>query len=139
AVYGLKKTDGLYFYDTQGDVVTAYKYQPIRIQLRYGYDFRLTDFLSLVPQVGGAFNIINGSAVEGVAANTNYKSASSFSAFGALRLTAAFSDYFRLQITPEYDFGLSKNANCKMISNHDSTFKSWTDGFNLNIGLMIFF
>ncbi|MBP5778127.1 MAG: hypothetical protein J6W56_11345, partial [Prevotella sp.] len=68
-----------------------------------------------------------------------YKSASSVSALVAVRLVVTLGEKFRLQVTPEYDFGLSKDNVCKLVSDNDSKFKSWTDGFNLNIGLMIYF
>lgn len=137
AVFGLNKTDDLYFYDANSSVSEAYNYKAIRIQLRYGYDFKVTDFFSVMPQAGVAYNILNGKEV--VSGSGNYKSASSLSALLVLRLVASFNDRFKLHITPEYDFGLSKNNNCKILSDFDSTFKSWTDGFNLNIGLMYFF
>lgn len=137
AVFGLNKTDDLYFYDSSSTVKAAYNYNAIRIQLRYGYDIRVTDFFSVMPQVGGAFNLYSGKEV--VSGSSNYDSANSFSILGALRLVASFSDRFKLHITPEYDFGVVKNDNCKIIYDYDKTFKSWTEGFNLNIGLMYFF
>lgn len=137
AVFGLNKTDDLYFYDSSSAVKAAYNYSAIRIQLRYGYDIRVTDFFSVMPQVGGAFNLYNGKEV--VSGSSDYDSANSFSILGAIRLVASFSDRFKLHITPEYDFGVAKNDNCKIIYDSDKTFKSWTEGFNLNIGLMYFF
>jgi hypothetical protein len=69
----------------------------------------------------------------------NYDSANSVSAIVAVRLVTSFNDRFKLHITPEYNIGLYKDDNCKMLSDFDSKFKSWTEGFNLNIGLMYFF
>ena len=137
AVFGLNKTDDMYFYDGNSNVIGAYNYQAIRIQLRYGYDFAISDFFSIMPQIGGAFNIINGDEV--VKGNGKYDSANSMSAIVAVRLVTSFNNRFKLHITPEYNIGINKNDNCKMLSDFDSTFKSWTEGFNLNIGLMYFF
>ncbi len=137
AVFGINKTDDLYFYDSNSNINTAYNYSAIRIQLRYGYDIKVTDFFSVMPQVGGAYNIYNGKEV--VSGDGDYGSANSISVIGAIRLVASFNDRFKLHITPEYDFGVYKNNNCKMIADYDKTFKSWTEGFNLNIGLMYFF
>lgn len=137
AVFGVNKTDDLYFYDSSTNVNAAYNYKAIRIQLRYGYDFKVTDFFSVMPQVGGAYNLYSGNEI--LNSSSNYDSANSMSIFGAVRLVTSFNDRFKLQITPEYDFGVYKDKNCKMIYDFDKDFKSWTSGFNLNIGLIYFF
>ena len=140
AVYGLNKTDDLFFYDNSSDLKAAYHYQAVRIQLRYGYDFKMTDFFGLMPETGLTLQLLNGSeAVSSGQMDSDYKSASSMSVFGAVKFVVSFSDQFKLHITPEYDFGIYKDNKCKWIADTDDTFKSWTDGFNLNIGLMYFF
>lgn len=139
AVYGLNKTDDMYFYDSNSDIAGAYNYQTIRVQLRYGYDIGITDFFSMMPQVGGAYNIFTGNEVMKGNGKGNYDSANSVSAIVAVRLVTSFSNRFKLHITPEYNIGLYKNDNCKALSDFDSKFKSWTEGFNLNVGLMYFF
>lgn len=138
--YGLKKTDDLFFYNNEGGFVSAYNYQPMRLQMRYGYEVELVDFLSVTPQVGVAYNMATGKDVAGYSnINDKYQKVNSVSALGAVRLTAALGRHFKLQVTPEYDFGVYKNLNCKWIGDVDKTVKSWTDGFSLNVGLMVFF
>lgn len=138
-VLGLNKTDDWYFYNSSGNAIAAYNYKAFRIGARYGYDFKVSDIFNVIPQVGAAYNSMSGEAVGTIVQNGTYKSASSVSAFAAVRLAVALGESFRLQITPEYDFGLSKDNVCKLVSDNDSKFKSWTDGFNLNIGLMVYF
>lgn len=137
-VYGVNKTDDWYFYNTNGEVLAAYNYKALRLSLRYGYDIKASDFFFITPQAGVAYNSMSGTS-EGRTSNSTYQSANSISAFGAVKLSVALGKNFRLQVTPEYDFGVSKNDLCKLVSNNDDTFKSWTDGFNLNVGLMIYF
>lgn len=137
AVLGLNKTDDMYFYDSNSNVKAAYNYRAVRIQLRYGYDIKVADFLSIVPQVGVAYNLYHGQEV--VKGDSDYGSANSLSTFGAVRLVAVFNRHVRLQLTPEYDFGVYRDEHCRTITDFDDTFKSWTDGFNLNIGLIYFF
>lgn len=137
AVIGLNKTDDIYFYDSSSSVKAAYNYKAIRTQLRYGYDIEVADFFSVQPQVGFAYNYYSGTEV--VKGKSDYGSASSMSGMIGARLVASLSDNFKLHITPEYDFGIYKDDNCKKLSDFDNSFKSWTDGFNLNIGLMFFF
>lgn len=139
AVYGLNKTDDLYFYDNNSNVVGAFNYKAVRIQLRYGYDIGVTDFLSVMPQAGFAYNLLNGDEIVSGTKSKDYQTANSMSALAAVRLVVSFNNRFKLHITPEYDFGVYKDDNCKRIADFDSSFKSWTDGFNMNIGLMFFF
>lgn len=139
AVYGLNKTDDLYFYDKNSDVAGAFNYKAVRIQMRYGYDFSITDFLSVMPQVGVAYNLISGNEVVKGTGSSDFESANSMSVLGAVRMVVSFNNRFKLHMTPEYDFGVYKDNNCKRIADFDKTFKSWTEGFNINIGLMFFF
>ena len=137
---GFKKTGDLFFYDNDNQFVSAYSYQPMRLQMRYGYEMKLVDFLSLTPQVGLAYNMALGKEVTGFT-NTNekYQKINSLSALGAVRMMVALNSHFKLQITPEYDFGVYKSRNCKWTSAVDKTVKSWTEGFSLSAGLMLFF
>lgn len=137
ATFGLNATDDLYFYDSQSNVNAAYNYKAVRIQLRYGYDVSLTDFLSIMPQVGGVYSVFNGKEV--VKGGKDYGSANAVALCGAVRLGASLNEHFRLHITPEYDFCVSKDNTCKWIADYDKTFKGWTEGFNLNIGLTYLF
>ena len=138
AVYGLNKTNDLYFYNSQGNVSAGYNYNAIRANLRYGYEIPVSDFFSITPQVGIAYNAYIGKEVT-TGSSSNYKNANSLSALGALRFTIALSNSFKLCVTPEYNAAVYKDDNCKLISDNDDTFKKWHTGLNLNVGLMIFF
>lgn len=139
-VYGLNKTDKLFFYDSKKNFEGAYEYHAMRLQLRYGYDYKVTDYLSLIPQAGGGLNIVSGSPDNSYGGKSNnYDAANSMSLFGALRLAVAPSSHVTLYITPEYDFGVYQSKNSEWIGEVDNTFKQWTNGFNLNIGIIAFF
>ena len=139
AVYGLNKTDDLYFYDTNGSMKAGFNYSAIRAQLRYGYEISLSDFFSMTPMIGAAYNAGIGKDIANIGRSSSYKNANSFSALGALRLTVSFNNSFKLCLTPEYGAAVYKDENCKLISKYNSTFNKWHTGFNLNVGLMIFF
>lgn len=137
--YGLNKTDDIYFYDNDGNPKAAYNYQAFRVSLRYGYDLILSDMFCATPQIGFAYNNMSGTAVKAVNSSSSYQSTSSMSGLAAVRLTAKLSKQIGLFLTPEYDFGLSKEDLCKLIGDNDKSFKSWTEGFNLNVGVLISF
>lgn len=141
AVYGLNKSDELYFYSSDETLRSAYTYKAIRAQARYGYEFMPTDYIRVIPQVGVAANFIQGSQVKSVATSDKdyMKSAQSVSGLLALRLAVALSPSVLVQITPEYDFALQKNDNCKTLNDADDTIKKWSNGFNMNVGLIFYF
>jgi hypothetical protein len=139
AVYGLNKTEDWNFYDGNGNVIASYNYQTIRIGLRYGYKFSVSSLFDIIPQIGVAYNIMQGKSGGAKVQNNTYKNANSFYGLGAVRFAVNLSNNIQLQITPEYDFGITKNDACKLIGKNDSKFKSWTDGFNLNAGIVVKF
>ena len=138
-VYGLNKTDDTYFYDSETNLKAAFNYQPFRISLRYGYDMELGKMISATPQIGFAYNIMNGKSIMTGYSDNSFKSTSSTSVIAAVRLTVKPSKQIGIYVTPEYNIGLSKDNLCKLIGDNDKTFKSWTEGFNLNVGVMIKF
>ena len=141
-VLGTKKSEDFVFYNTDHTIIeSAYRYQPMRAQIRYGYSLPLTDFLSVTPQIGGGFNYFNGTLLPGYeVAHFNYmEKCVSGSGLLALRLNLSPTNWLKFQITPEYNFALAKNAEVDFINNENAKFKHWTEGFNLNIGLMVFF
>ena len=141
-VLGTKKSQDFIFYNTDHTIIeSAYRYQPMRAQIRYGYSIRLTDFLAVTPQVGGCFNFFRGKLLPGyeVAHYDYMEKCVSGSGLLALRINFSPTNWLRLQMTPEYNFALAKNAEVDYINNENAKFKHWTEGFNLNMGLMVFF
>lgn len=139
AVYGLNKTDDMYFYNSDGNLKAAYNYQAFRVLLRYGYEFDLDKMFSVTPQIGTAYNIMSGTAIHSGTSSSSYQSTSSISGLVAVRLTFNLSKQIGLFVTPGYDLGLYKEDMCKLIGENSKTFKNWTEGFNLNVGVMVSF
>ena len=137
-VNGSFLSDDIYIYNSQGSVEACYKYNVIRAQLRYGYEVRPFHFFHVIPMVGGAFNFIQGTKSL-VGSKEWERLANSFSGFGALRLAAVINQHLQLQVTPEYDFYIKRSVNNWYISRADHTINSWTEGFNLNLGLVYSF
>ena len=139
-IYGLGKTDNLYMYKGE-NLVAGYKYKAIRSYLRYGYDIMVAkEQMGIMPQVGVALNVMNGEAASGLSTSTkDFKRASSVSATLGVRVTARLGNHVGLHVTPEYSLGVYKSNNCKLLSDNDSNFKQWTDGFGVNAGLTVYF
>ncbi len=138
-IYGLNKTNDIYIYDDNGNLREGYQYNAMRVFLRYGYQFPLTDFLSVTPQLGVAYNHYNGKQSDNVKTSYDaYKSSSTLSGTIGARFQFDLNNALKVYLTPEYDFALAKDNNYKVLSS-DSKFKSFSDGFNLAAGLIIYF
>lgn len=140
ATIGVGKSETLYFYDSKDNLVAGRKYGAMRMSLRYGYELQLTKTLALTPMIGGALNVFSGNEENGNPVYPDYyKEASSVSLIPAVRLSYAIGKSVRLHATPGFALGVYKSNNCKLIAENDSKFKSWTDGFSLNVGVNILF
>ena len=136
---GTQKTDDIYLYTSGSSVAAAYNYKAMRVSLRYGYDFHLTDFVLLTPQAGMAYNHMKGTEIENYASEGIMNKMNTMSGLLAVRLTTVLNNHFRIQITPEFDFGIYEDDNFKSVKGIDDQLKSWTTGLNLNVGLQVFF
>jgi hypothetical protein len=139
AVYGLNKSDDLYFYDANDNLKEGYNYNAIRASLTYGYEIPVSDFFFITPMAGVSYLAYIGNEASSSSKSTNYKYANSLSATGGLRLAIGFGEQFRLCITPEYHVAVYKDKNCKLFSSNDDNMKNWNTGFNLNVGLLVYF
>lgn len=139
ATYGLKKSDDLFFYDANDNLKAGYNYNAIRAGLTYGYEIPVSDFFYITPMAGVSYLAYLGSEASSSTKGTDYKNANALSAGGGVRFSLAFGKQFRLSITPEYQSAVYKDKNCKLFSSYDDTMKSWHTGFNLNVGLMVYF
>lgn len=139
AVYGLNKSDDLFFYDANDNLKAGYNYNAIRASLTYGYEIAVSDFFFITPMAGVSYLAYLGNEASTSTKSTNYKNANSLSATGGVRLSMGFGKHVRLCITPEYQSAVYKDKNCKLLSSYDDDMKSWHTGFNLNVGLLVYF
>jgi hypothetical protein len=138
AVYGVGKVSDISVYEpATSQFWGTYDYNAIRLYARYGYDIEVSQLL-ITPQVGAALNMYNSSEMrrgtQGGLGKTN-----TVSATVGCRLSYCFSKAVRVQLTPEFDFGLKKDKGFEVLQEVDSKIKSWTTGFNLNAGLVFSF
>jgi len=140
ATYGLKATDDLYLYGTEGTLKAGYHYTPIKIQLRYGYEVNIIKkAVSITPQVGGSYHLYMGQNAENLINDGSYKNAQSISALGALRLTWSPTKHLKLHVTPEYLVSIKNDNVCNTLCWYDDDINKWNEGMSLNAGLMFYF
>lgn len=139
AVYGLNKTDDLFFYDAEGKQTAGYHYSAIRASLTYGYEIPVSNFLYFTPMVGISYLAYVGTEASGSVKGEDYKNANSLSAILGVRMSLALGNQFRLFLSPEYNTAVYKDNTCKLVSSHDDNMKNWHTGFNLNVGFLVYF
>lgn len=137
ATIGINSSDKLYFYNKKEEFIVARQYTPYRVQLRYGYEINPSKGIGITPIIGGAMNIFSSKSGEEVRSSylNHYLKASSFSLTPSVRFSFQAGKRVKIHITPEFAIGLYKSDNCKVISDYNSKFKSWTDGFQVNLGV----
>ena len=73
---------------------------------------------------------VNGAAVDGAYAS---------SALASVRLSYALMDYLALSLTPEYAVAVTKSDGYKVLSDFLPTVKNWSEGFNVKLGISLYF
>ena len=109
----------------------------MRLALRLGYTLPLSRQIDFTPQVGVAYNVINGNEIKDVTAtNRSYMDGfNTMSATVGMKISFNIINHLGLSITPEYDFGIYKDDDYNIVKDKDSKLKSWTDGFCLSAAL----
>lgn len=131
---GLQKSSELHLYDSNNTMIATRQYSPLRVMLRYGYEFVPVKSFGVGPMIGANLNVFN-SKSENDSYRDYFKRASSFSLTPGVRLSYMIDKHLKVHLTPEYGLGIYKSSNCKVVSNHNKKFKQWTDGFNVSLGI----
>ena len=135
--YGFSKTDDIYYYGTGASILSAYNYQALRLGLCLGYSISLSRQVMLIPQAGVAYNNIRGKEIKDVTVTDKgyMETFNTMSASLGAKLKFGLINHLGISITPEYDFGIYKDDNYKIVRDSNSKLKSWTDGFCLSLSL----
>ena len=137
-VFGISNVQNVSIYQTDNAAYYGtYDYSAMRFFFRYGYDIDASSFL-ITPLVGAAINNISGSEVKRGTRDI-FSKCNTISATIGCRVSYKISKMIRVQLTPEYDFGVKKDKSFDILGASDSTIKSWTDGLNINAGLTFHF
>lgn len=135
AIYGINRSSTIYFNDN-----IPYDFQAMRIYFKYGYEIRAPKFVSLIPQVGGTYNIFNAKNRDiRTVESSYYRDTYSASVFAGIELLCHLGKSIKLYFTPEYDFGVYRSRKCTGFEKDLKNMRSWTEGVNLNAGLLVYF
>ena len=139
AVYGISGANDISIYQRDNGMFWgAYDYKAMRFFFRYGYDVEVSSFL-ITPLVGAGINNISGTELRRSTGGDLFSKVNTVSATVACRLSYCIGNNIRLQIMPEYSFGVKKDKSFDVLKDVDSTIKSWTDGFEVYAGIALHF
>jgi len=141
AIIGLNKVEGINFYQASNSAfMGTYNFSAMRFYARYGYDIKAGSLILLTPQIGAAINQISGTEIRRSTSGVNlFGKASGIITSVGCRLNWCLSKSIRFQITPEYDFCIKGDRGFNIIKESNSKIASWSDGLNVNAGLVLHF
>lgn len=136
--YGFNKSETIYW-SGNGKMPLSGTYTPtMNIIAKAGYGFATGTRYRITPQIGFSFVKMKEKMDGGVTTKTA-DGANVSSGLAALRFSAAITDHLGVSLTPEYAFALKKSEGFTALSNVSSKIKQWGDGFNVKLGLTVFF
>lgn len=134
-VLGLNKTG----------LINNFEYRANRVGFRYGYEVPLFKYLSITPEVGIAYTMLDdeisladSSRIIGLSLKSSLNGCKLFSVIGGIRLSVPITKRFKLCVTPEYNYGLFPSKDEEQLIKSEKTLESFFTGFNLNASLVIF-
>lgn len=147
---GLTNSEKIYWSDKSGESVpfTA-TYKPSGGSVKVGYGIRLHSRIRMTPQVGCQYISLKETTEESFISDdytqgsqyylgaANDSKAASLSL--GLRGNVALAPWLGLSVSPEYLVSISKSNGFKALSAISSKIKGYSDGFNCNVSLNIFF
>lgn len=109
---------------------------------RAGYNIKLTNRLSITPQVGVDYHYYEFYRIN----KGNYISSSqedehptfALSGTGGLRVFLGLTRHIGLQVTPQYRFCINEGKDYKAVKKVCEDTKKWTEGFNLRAALVYY-
>lgn len=105
------------------------KLMPAYIGAKAGYGIAVGTRLRITPQAGLGILMVSGNISKSYSVNGTL----------GLRLDCAVANHLSLVAAPEYAFGIKESATYRRIADVSSKVGGWSGGFNIRLGLSIYF
>lgn len=141
-VYGLNPIEGLdVFYKTSDDLFIGESFEKYRVNrfgLNFGVNINPNDIVQVVPQTGMIMNYCYG---EKSTYNNNLEEAQFSNTYPislslSVELRLKLSSQVYIYMTPQYNITVIKDDVYDVLTKDNSKFKSWSEGFGVNAGLL---
>lgn len=131
---GMAKSEDLYWSKNE-EMPRQFTYSPTAFGAKVGYGIILGTRARITPQVGATVVNVKGTEEGGSSSSDGYVASGCIGA----RMDYALMHGVGLFVAPEMDFALSKSPVYEQLSAVSSKINSWGNGFNLRVGLSLFF
>ncbi|MBQ5911820.1 MAG: PEGA domain-containing protein [Bacteroidaceae bacterium] len=136
-LYGVSKSETIYWSGNNTQPLASNYTPAMNVLGKIGYGVPISTRFRLTPQIGVNFMKLKETMESGVTV-TPADGAYAASALVSLRFSAAFVDYFALNLSPEYSFNLTKSDGYTVLSEVSPKIKKWSEGFNVKLGITVF-
>lgn len=133
--FGMGDSDNIYWSRDNSYPVSCTYSPSMGMSVKLGYGIPISTRFRLTPQVGANFTKLK----ENEDAHSFADGANVVSGLVSLRFSAAISKCFAVSLSPEVAFAMSKSDGYTELSAVSSTIKKWGEGFNVKLGLTVFF
>ncbi|MCF0186903.1 MAG: hypothetical protein HUJ98_10500, partial [Bacteroidaceae bacterium] len=129
---GIGKSDEVFWYD-QNKLIAKASYSTLSGNVKLGYGFQLHKKIFLTPQVGfGLVKCLSDDDNPGKNANAAF-------ALVGCRGSFVFAKHLQVFVAPYYNFAVKKSGSFEEIAGVHSSINNWASGFNVKVGLSLFF
>ncbi len=119
---------------------TECTYTPsMTISAKIGYGFALGTRFRLAPQIGMNVLTLKETIEDGFTVAPPADGANVISGLASLRFSAAIASSFAISLSPEYSFVMSESKGYTALSAVSPQIEKWGGGFNIKLGLTVFF
>lgn len=125
----LSGLDAETIYWNYGDRYNEDKLTSMYIGGKAGYGIVVGSRMRITPQIGGGLLRIMGNPSESYSVNGTL----------GIRCDLAIANHISIVAAPEYSFSLTESDTFKIIADVSSRVKGWANGFNIRLGLSIYF
>ncbi len=129
---GILKSDDVFWYN-QNNLISQNNYSALSGNIKLGYGFQLGKKFYITPQGGfGLVKCMSDGSNPGKDANA------AFALLGC-RAGFVFAKHLQVVVAPYYNFAIKKSSSFEELSSIQSSINKWAKGFNVKVGLSIFF
>lgn len=129
---GILKSDDVFWYD-QNNLIFQNNYSALSGNIKLGYGFQLGKKFYITPQGGfGLIKCMSDGSNPGKDANA------AFALLGC-RAGFVFAKHLQVVVAPYYNFAIKKSSSFEELSSLQSGINKWAKGFNVKVGLSVFF
>ena len=129
---GISKSDEIFWYE-QNKLLTSCSYSSFTANAKIGYGFQFKRRFFITPQAGfGMVKCTSNGDNPGNNANAAF-------VLVGCRGSFVFAKHLQVVIAPYYNFAIKKSSSFEEIAAVHSSIDKWASGFNVKVGLSVYF